>query len=322
MKLLILGGTKFVGRHLVQSALKQGFEITLFNRGQTNPDLFPEVEHLKGDRDGDMSALAGRTWDVVVDTCGYVPRIVKYGASKLVGKTGLYIFISSISVYDDFLQPNNEESHALKIIDDPVTEIVDVKTYGALKALCEQAVIEAFGDKAMIVRPGVIVGPYDNTDRFTYWPAIIGEGGNVIAPGDKNSLVQFIDARDLCDWLVGTMTKPVVGVFNTIGPQAPLTMLDFLNCCQSTLNSNVELHWLAEAFLLSNDVKEWDKMPLWLPVRDPDNLGFMQCNSERAIAQGLKFRPLTQTINDTWQWHLTRSPAYEWQAGLSKARAQ
>lgn len=168
MKLLILGGTKFVGRHLVQSALKQGFEVTLFNRGQTNPDLFPEVEQLKGDRDGDMSALADRTWDVVVDTCGYVPRIVKYGVSQLVGKTGRYIFISTIAVYDDFNQPNNMESHAVKVLDDPTTEQFNSHAYGPLKALCEQEVLKAFGDKAMIVRPGLIVGPHDPTDRFTY----------------------------------------------------------------------------------------------------------------------------------------------------------
>ena len=200
MKLLILGGTKFLGRHAVDAALAAGHEVTTFTRGQTNPELHPEIEHLHGDRDGSLDALAGRTWDGVVDTSGYVPRIVRRSAELLRDSVARYVFVSSISAYGDFSAPITEETPVAEL-EDPDTEEI-MESYGALKAACERVVEGVYGDRSARVRAGLIVGPFDPTDRFTYWPRRIAAGGTVLAPGDPEAPVQFVDARDLAAWLV------------------------------------------------------------------------------------------------------------------------
>ena len=200
MRLLVLGGTAFLGRHTVEAALGRGDEVTIFTRGRTNPELFPEAEHLVGDRDGDLGALAGRTWDGVVDTSGYVPRVLRLSAELLRGAVGRYVFVSSISVYGDFSRPVDEESD-VAYLEDPFSENVEAD-YGALKAACEHVVDEVYGERGASVRAGLLVGPHDPTDRFTYWPRRLAEGGDVLAPGTPDAPVQLVDARDLGAWLV------------------------------------------------------------------------------------------------------------------------
>ena len=200
MEILFLGGTKFLGRHAVDAALAGGHDVTVFTRGQTNPELFLEAEHLKGDRDGNLAALADSSWDGVVDTSGYVPRIVRQSAEVLSDRVGRYVFVSSISVYDNFRETPAETSPVAEL-EDPATEEIE-ENYGALKAACESVVEEIYGDRSARVRAGLIVGPYDATDRFTYWPRRIALGGEVLGPGDPDAPVQFIDARDLAAWLV------------------------------------------------------------------------------------------------------------------------
>ena len=229
MKLLILGGTKYLGRHLTESALERGHEVTLFNRGRENPDLFHgKVEKLVGDRDGDLAALKGRKWDAVIDTSGYFPRVVKDSARLLADTVDHYTFISTISVYEDFSQPGIEETAPVGKLEDETVEDIGAGAYGPLKALCEQAVEEVMPGRSLIVRPGLIVGPYDPTDRFTYWPSRIAKGGEVLAPGDGTSPVQFIDARDLAEWVLTMTERKQTGVFNATGPEERLEMKGFL----------------------------------------------------------------------------------------------
>ncbi len=218
MKLLVLGGTKFLGRHAVDAALAGGHNVTIFTRGQTNPELFPGVERLRGDRDGDLDALRGGSWDGVVDTSGYVPRIVRQSAELLHDRVGRYVFVSSISVYDDFSSPPTETS-AVAELEDPATEEIE-ENYGALKAACEGVVEEIYGDRSARVRAGLIVGPHDPTDRFTYWPRRIALGGEVLGPGDPDAPVQFIDARDLAAWLVNLALEGPGGTYNAHRPRA------------------------------------------------------------------------------------------------------
>ena len=322
MNLLILGGTSFLGRHLSEIALNQGHKVTLFNRGKTNPSLFPRAEHIKGDRDGGMHGLEGRAWDAVVDTSGYIPRIVKQGLSVLSGKVGHYIFISSISAYSDFNSPDIHESTPTAVLDDPQIEDITGETYGGLKALCEQAVWKTFSEKTMIVRPGLIVGPHDSTDRFTYWPHRIMQGGDILAPGRHERPVQFIDVRDLASWILLAVEDQLKGIFNATGPLNQLTMGQFLECCKSTLNPKSELIWVEDEFLLESKIGAWSELPLWIPDSQLNFLGFMQCNCKKAIDHGLQFRPMAETITDTCKWNLTRPSDYKWKSGLLENREQ
>ena len=245
MKLLVLGGTKFLGRHAVDAALADGHDVTIFTRGQTNPELFPEVEHLQGDRDGDLDALSGGTWDGVVDTSGYVPRIVRQSAELLRDRVGRYVFVSSISVYDDFSEPLTEASPVAEL-EDPATEEI-MENYGALKAACERVVEEIYGDRSARVRAGLIVGPYDPTDRFTYWPRRIALGGEVLGPGDPDAPVQFIDARDLAAWLVQARARrPRRHVQRDRARAQPLTFRQLLDDMRETIGSDADVVWVDE----------------------------------------------------------------------------
>jgi 2'-hydroxyisoflavone reductase len=261
VKLLILGGTLFLGRHLVAEALVRDHEITLFNRGQTAPDLFPEVEHLHGDRDGALSSLEDRTWDAAIDTSGYVPRVVRASAELLEARVGHYAFVSSISVYREPLTPRFDESAPVVEPDDPATEDVSAH-YGGLKALCENVVAGLFPNAHANVRAGLIVGPHDPTGRFTYWPERIARGGEVLAPGDPERWVQLIDARDLAEWLLVLAEERTVGTFNAAGPEARTTMGNLLETCVLACGNRARLVWVDEDFLLERGVDEWIELPL------------------------------------------------------------
>lgn len=320
MKLLILGGTSFLGRHLVETAQARGHTLTLFNRGQRNPDLFPDIERLRGDRDGDLAALHGRTWDAAIDTSGFVPRIVRASAELLASAVSHYTFISSISVFSDFSAIGIDESTPAGTLTDPTVEEITGETYGPLKALCEQAVEQALPGRALIVRPGLIVGPYDPTDRFTYWPQRVAQGGEVLAPAHPDLAVQIIDARDLANWLLTMVEAHHTGVYNATGPDYPLTLGSILDTCRAVSGSDAHITWIAGQFLLDNKVEPWTQLPLWVPESDPANAGFSAVNCRKAIASGLTFRPLGDTARDTLAWDATRPSDHPWRAGITRDR--
>ena len=304
MRLLVLGGTHFLGRHVVEAALSGGHEVTTFTRGRTNPALFPDVEHLHGDRDGDLGALAGRSWDGVVDTSGYVPRIVRLSAELLRDSAGRYVFVSSVSAYADFSRPVHE-STPLAQLDDPTTEDVS-EHYGALKAACESVVDEVYGDRGTSVRAGLIVGPHDPTDRFTYWPVRLAEGGDVLAPGDPARQVQVVDARDLAAWLVKLAAHGARGACNATGPAEPLLFGDALQRMARAVGASPRLVWVDDQVVLAAGVEPWMELPLWLPGAEWE--GLMQADIRKASAAGLTFRPLEETARDTLAWSREAGP--------------
>lgn len=317
MKLLILGGTIFLGRHIVEAALTRGHTVTLFNRGRHNPELFPEVEKIRGDRAVDLSPLQAGRWDAVIDTCGYAPRHVRASADYLANRAAHYTFISTISVYADFSKPDTTETSPLGKLDDPTVEEVTGETYGPLKALCEQAAEEAMPGQTLTIRPGLIVGPHDPTDRFTYWPVRVARGGAVLAPGNPQQEVQFIDGRDLAAWTVQQVEAQATGIYNATGPARPLTIQEFLTTCKQTLQSDADYVWVTETFLEEQKVGAFVEMPLWTPSADA---GIEQIDCSKAIAAGLVCRPLAATIADTLAWHKTRPEPVTWRAGLTPER--
>jgi 2'-hydroxyisoflavone reductase len=301
MKLLVLGGTKFLGRHAVDAALACGHDVTIFTRGQTNPEVFPNVEHLRGDRDGDLDALRDGNWDGVVDTSGYVPRVVRQSAELLHARVGRYVFVSSISVYDDFSKPTTEASPVAQL-EDPTTEEI-LEHYGALKAACERVVEEIYGVRSARVRAGLIVGPYDPTDRFTYWPRRIALGGEVLGPGDREAPVQFIDARDLAAWLVQLALEGPGGTYNATGPAQLLTFGQLLDRMREAIGSDAEVVWLDDERVLDAGVQAWTELPLWLP--GSKHAGMARADISRALAAGLTFRSVEETVVDTLAWDRT-----------------
>lgn len=315
MKIIIIGGTKFLGRSFVEIALAKGHEITLFNRGMTNPDLFPEVECLKGDRDIDLKPLRGRKWDALLDTCGYVPRIVKISAETLADSVEHYTYISSISAYADFSKPGIDENSMLAAIEDETVEQVTHETYGSLKALCEKAVEQAMPDRVLVLRPGLIVGPYDPSDRFTYWPVRVQSGGEVLAPSPPDEQIQFIDVRDLVEFILFMIEKGQTGIYNSTGPGYTLTMQQFLEECNKTFENQAEFTWVSEKFITENEIN----LPVWVPKEWE---GINQVNCQKAIDAGLSFRPLTDTIRDTLSWHSACPSDYKLLAGLNPEQEQ
>lgn len=318
MRLLILGGTVFLGRHLVEAALAGGHDVTLFNRGRHNPDLFPEVERLRGDRAGDLMALEGRRWDAAIDTCGYVPRVVGASATLLAGAVDHYTFISSLSVYADFGPMGIDESSPVGTLDDPTMETVDGETYGPLKALCEAAAEAAMPGRVLTLRPGLIVGPYDPTDRFTYWPVRVAQGGEVLAPGRPERPVQVIDVRDLAEWTVRIVEECRTGVYNADGPDHVLTMGALLEQCAATSGSDARLAWMSDEELVAAGAGAWMEVPLWLPESEAP--GFFSIDCRKAFAAGLTFRPIVDTIRATLAWHATRPPDTTLAAGMTRER--
>jgi 2'-hydroxyisoflavone reductase len=293
VRLLLLGGPRFLGRAVTDAALAAGHEVTFFNRGKTNPELYPEVEHLVGDRSGELDALRGRSWDAVVDTCGYLPETVRASASAL-ADSGTYCFVSSISVYRDFTRVNGEESLVAELGDLPADEVTE-ESYGPLKALCEDAARDVFGARALVVRPGLIVGPYDPTGRFTYWPHRIARGGEVLAPAPPENPTQVIDVRDLGAWIVDLCARRANGTYNATHPGVSLK--DLLATCRQVASSDAEITWVSPEFLVEHDVGEWIELPLWLV--DPALEYADRVDVSRALEAGLTFRPLEETVRGT-----------------------
>jgi 2'-hydroxyisoflavone reductase len=265
---------------------------------------------LRGDRDGDLGALHGQRWDAVIDTCGYVPRIVRESAALLAPAVNHYTFISSISVYGDLNAEGIDESWPVATIADESTEEVTAESYGALKALCEQAVLEQYPQNGLIIRPGLIVGPYDPTDRFTYWPVRAARGGEVLAPAPPEYGTQFIDARDLADWMVMMVERKATGIYNATGPDEPLSFGVLLDKCRTVAGNDATFTWVAPEFLQEHDVQPWIELPLWIP----DETGWVDV--QRAVESGLRFRPVAATIADTLSWAEQRPADYVWRAGL------
>lgn len=304
MKLLFIGGTRFVGRHLANAALEAGHEVTLFHRGQTNPDLFPQIEHILGDRNENLDRLDGGDWDVVIDTCGYFPKQVRASAEKLADQVSLYAFISTISVYADFSRIGLDETAQLATTDDPDQDEITGENYGPLKALCEAAVQEVFGKKAFIPRPGLIVGPHDTSDRFTYWVRRGLENNPYPAPGPGDQPVQMIDARDLAAWTINGIKSGLSGPFNATGPVELLTFKDMLDACQQGTASQSEPVWIEPEFLMDHEVEPWSDLPLWMP--DKDQSGMLAADCRKAISAGLTYRPLADTVADIAEWERQR----------------
>jgi 2'-hydroxyisoflavone reductase len=301
LKILILGGTGFLGPAIVENARLRGHEITLFNRGRTNPHLFPDIEKITGDRKVSHDALRGRQWDVVIDTSGYYPRVVREAAAALDGNVGQYIFISTISVYDDFSQPGLNEKSPVATVEDETTEEVTAETYGALKALCEQAAERAFPGRACNIRPGLIVGPRDRSDRFTYWPVRIARGGEVLVPDSPDVVTQVIDVRDLAEYIVHCAEKHINGTFNTTSPAGELTMGEIFDACKSVSGSDATFTWADTAWLTEHEVQAWSDMPVWVPLEGAE-AGHPFIDVSRALATGLVYRPIRETVRDTLDW--------------------
>jgi 2'-hydroxyisoflavone reductase len=315
--LLILGGTGFIGPHIVAYATARGHKTTLFNRGKTHPELFADLEKLRGDRDGKLDALKGRKWDGVVDTSGYVPRIVKMSADLLAPSVKQYLFISSISVYPDDVKPGANESTPTQELKEPGSEEVR-KHYGALKALCEKTVEQSMPGRATTIRPGLIVGPGDPTDRYTYWPARIDRGGEALAPGGGDDPVQYVDTRDLAAFVVHALEDGIVGVFNATGPEKKLSMKSMLDSSRKASSNPAALTWVPEKFLEEQKVNPWDDMPVWAGA----GAGFSQIDCSKAIGKGLRFRSADETAKDTLAWWKTlpEERRGKLRAGLSPER--
>lgn len=309
MNLLVLGGTVFLGRHVVHVARARGHDVTLFNRGKSGPDVFPDVETITGDRKESLEPLAGRRWDAVVDTCGYVPRVVSASATALADAVSHYTFISSGSVYEDFTGAGDESSK-VGTLEDPTVEEVTAETYGPLKALCERAAEAAMPGRVLNVRAGLIVGPNDPSDRFTYWPHRIAKGGDVLAPDRKDMNVQFIDVRDLAEWIVGSAERNVTGIYNATGPVEDLAFAPLLEACRRVTGSGAQIEWVGEKFLLDHEVGPWMELPLWIPEED------LRMDCTRAFETGLTTRPVDETIRDTLAWAMSRPADWTWRAGM------
>jgi 2'-hydroxyisoflavone reductase len=294
VKILVLGGTQFLGRAMVEAALDRGDEVTLFNRGETNPLLFPDVEKVRGDRATD--AIPDGQWEAVIDTSGYVPGVVRRSAEALKDSVERYVFVSSISVYADFATGPSEDSPRAQLGELPDDRLLeDYTNYPGLKSLCEDVVTEIYDERAVIVRPGLIVGPHDPTGRFTYWPHRVALGGEFVAPGPSEAQIQFIDARDLGAWLVDLCEQRVSGAFNATHPG--LSWAELVESCLRVTGADAQPVWIDANWLADQGVGTWMELPLWL--HGSDWVGMMDADVSRALAAGLTFRPLDDIVRGT-----------------------
>jgi 2'-hydroxyisoflavone reductase len=326
MHILLLGGTRFLGRHAVDTALARGHAVTLFTRGRTPNHWGDAVAMLNGDRDPrvapGLDALREGTWDAVIDTSGYVPRVVRASAELLRGRAAQYLFVSSISVYADGGGAGRDESAPVAKLDDPATEEI-AKYYGPLKAVCEDEVRAAFGGAAIILRPGLIVGPHDSTDRFGYWvarfrqPSLLGDhAAQAVVPAPSSAPVQFIDARDLAVWMIDLVEAKQSGTFNATSLAGHWTWGSMVDALGSDAGAP-QPAWIDEALLLEHKVEPWTGLPLWIPSTFVDEAGFMEFDCRRALAAGLKIRPLAETIDATAAWLAARDNSGAWKAVLT-----
>lgn len=335
MKLLIIGGTRFIGHHLVTAARLRNHEVTLFNRGRHQPAVSSDVETIHGDRNSDLSKLRSRLWDAVIDTCGYLPRTVGASAEFLSGSLDRYVFISSLSVYANVSVPGLDETAPLAALTDNQIEqahridssgqpsaLTYGEMYGGLKALCEQAAEKAMPGRVLTIRPGLIVGSLDYTDRFTYWVERVARGGEVLAPGRPDRHVQFIDARDLAEWTVRMIEHKETGTYNANSLPGMLTMEGVLQKCREVSQSDASFTWISEDFLIQEKVGAWSEMPLWIPENVPEMKGFMSIDCSKAVNAGLRFRPLNETIRDILNWRKTDHPNGKLKAGMEPHKEQ
>lgn len=323
----------FLGRRLVENALARGHQVAIFNRGRHNNDVPANVEIFKGDRNGDLSALRGRSWEAVIDTCGYVPGSVRRVLDALDrDRIEHYTFVSSVSVYADFPPAGSDENQPVATITpEQLIEAEEIATgvratartygemYGALKALCEQTAEEMMPGKVFNVRPGLIVGAHDYSDRFTYWVRRVAQGGNVLAPGRAERRVRVIDARDLAEWIVRMAEARAAGIFNATGAEDGLTFGTMLDVCRTVSGSDARFTWLDEHTVLESGVQPWNELPLWIP--DEDN-GIFEVRNDKAMAHGLTFRPLSDTVRNTFEWDRARPQSEPMRAGISREREQ
>lgn len=320
MNILIIGGALFLGRHLVDAAQASGHTVTLFNRGKTNSDLFPEVEKLRGDRTNieDLQSLRDRHWDAVIDTCAYYPHIVQLSAQALADSVDLYVFISSISVYGEPpTTPDIDENAPVAQLTGKFLEDYAEESYGNRKALCEQVIENELPGRTLNIRPGLMVGPYDPSDRFTYWPARLQRGGTVLAPGNPAAPVQIIDVRDLAEWTIRMIEHQQIGIFNATGPEVPFSMCEVLETCRQVVGSSSEFMWVDDDFLLAQGVTPFTDLPLWLPG---SAAAMMQVSVEKALTAGLTFRTLAETVKDTLAWENKRESDAPRVNGISPER--
>lgn len=321
--LLVLGGTRFLGPPIVRAALAAGYRVTLCNRGRSNPELFRDLELLEVDRDvGDLEPLRGRRWDVVIDTSGYAPLHVQQTGEMLRDQVGHYVFVSTVSVYPDQsarVVTEDTRTSALSAEETAAARTIrDARrNYGPMKAECERAIERAMPGRVTIVRPGLIVGPEDTTDRFTYWPVRVARGGEVLAPGDPDGEVQFIDVRDLGAFCFELAAARATGVFHGVGFTGRVSFGELLAGCKVTLNTACSFTWVDEAFLREREVRPYTDLPLWLPRGRRGHF-----SNEKSLAAGLRLRSIAETIRDTEAWHRTRPADHKWQAGLDAGREQ
>lgn len=305
LRILILGGTAFTGPHQIRYALERGHRVTIFNRGRTEPtvheELFGRVELLIGDRDGELGALEGREWDAVIDNSASIPRWVRLSAGLLKDSVRLYLYTSSLSVHSDTSKAGITEDDPVATIDDPTIEQITGATYGALKALCEQEARDAFPGRAIIVRPHLIVGPGDRSDRWTYWPVRIARGGEVMAPGSPEDPTQYIDARDLAEFDIHLIEQGTTGTFSAVGPRSRLSIAELLYGIRAVVSNEISFTWVDADFLAEHEVRPWAEMTAWLPARG-ETAGFGLFDNSRAVAAGLRYRPLAVTARDTLEW--------------------
>jgi 2'-hydroxyisoflavone reductase len=306
-RILILGGTGFLGPKVVESALERGHTLTLFNRGRTNPELFPDLEKLRGDRDDDLDALRGREWDAVVDTSGYVPRHVRGPAELLAGRVRQYVFISTCSVYPDLGVLPIDESSRVGELEDPTVERIDGGTYGPLKVLCERAAEAALPGRTTVIRAGLIVGDGDTSDRFGYWPLRMASGGEVLCPGKPDWTTQFTDVRDLGAFVVRAIERGLVGTFNVDGPEEPVELLDLFEACNAAGGGAARLVWVEPEWLTEQGVRPARDLPLWEPPPEGED-EVPAVSSAKALAHGMRFRPVEETVASSLAWELSRLP--------------
>lgn len=329
LRILILGGTGFTGPHQVRYALERGHKVTLFNRGREPKGWPGPVEELIGDRNtGNLTALEGREWDVCIDNPTTLPFWVRDAGNVLRGKVQQYVFISTVSVYAEDDKPADESAPLARYTGaDPMAETLESfranvgELYGPLKAVCEQEAKKQFPGMTTIIRPGLIVGPGDESDRFTYWPVHLSRGGEVLAPGDGSDPVQFIDARDLAEWTIRMTESRAFGTFNATGPEHPMQMRGMLTGIEAAIHSDARITWVPRAFLEAHKVAPWSDMPVWVPAQG-NSAGFAKRSIRNAVAAGLTFRPLAITTADTLDWFKQQPPDRQakLKAGMSPAR--
>ena len=320
MRILVIGGTQFVGKHFVEEAVRRGHDVVLFNRG-SKPAPAGVERVITGDRNTDLARLGDGQWDAVVDTSAYFPRQVREAASFLEAKVERYLFISTISVYADQTAPNQDEGGGLSRLDDEsadeVTGEVTGETYGPLKVAAEEALAAVYpADRSLVVRPGIIVGPDDPTDRFTYWPIRVPEGGEVLAPGGPDLPMQWIDARDLARWLVASLEDELAGTFNAVSEAGRFTLGQVLDASLEASGSNAQITWVDEEFLLEQGVQPFADLPLWLP--DP-MANMWTVDASKARASGLRIGPVAETVEATLAWQQARG-APDLKFGMSAER--